>query len=290
MGSFIFLGPSGVGKTLLAKRLAAFLFGNEEALLRIDMSDYMEKHNVSRLTGSPPGYIGYAEGGFLTEQIRRNPYRVIIFDELEKAHHDIENVLLSILEEGELRDNMGRLVNFRNSVVIMTSNVGAREISNDKRLGFSNLASHSDSEIRSASLSELRRIFKPEFLGRIDETVVFHALSRPEIEIILDLELLKLKERIAERGFSLIIEDSAKELLLEKTNLREGARPLRRAIRTELEDPLAMLFLSGLYDKAFNEGDEIICYAEDGKIALRTHLASASESCGRENREAGMYT
>ncbi|MCX7950254.1 MAG: ATP-dependent Clp protease ATP-binding subunit, partial [Treponemataceae bacterium] len=186
-GSFIFLGPTGVGKTLLAKRLAEYLFGSEEALIRIDMSDFMEKHNVSRLVGAPPGYIGYEEGGTLTEQIRRNPYRVILFDEIEKAHHDVFNLLLQVLEEGELKDNLGHTVNFRNTVIIMTSNAGAREISRDARLGFnSGSGIMSVEEIRSAALSELKRLFNPEFINRVDDIVVFHPLSREQVLAILD--------------------------------------------------------------------------------------------------------
>jgi ATP-dependent Clp protease ATP-binding subunit ClpC len=190
MGSFIFLGPTGVGKTLLAKRLSEYLFGSEESLVRIDMSDFMEKHNASRLIGAPPGYIGYEEGGVLTEKIRRNPYRVVLFDEIEKAHRDVFNLLLQVMEEGELRDNLGHTVNFRNTVIIMTSNAGVREISRDSRLGFGTGSGIlSMSEIESQALSELRRLFNPEFLNRVDDVVVFHPLDIKQIEAILDIEV-----------------------------------------------------------------------------------------------------
>jgi ATP-dependent Clp protease ATP-binding subunit ClpC len=249
MGSFIFLGPTGVGKTLLAKRLAAYLFGSEESLVRIDMSDFMEKHNASRLVGAPPGYIGYEEGGVLTEKVRRNPYRVILFDEIEKAHHDVFNLLLQVLEEGELKDNLGHTVSFRNTVIIMTSNAGAREISRDSRLGFSaGNGIMSGEEIRAAALSELRGQFPPEFINRLDEIVVFHSLNEKQIETVLELQLEELTLRLAEQGYFIRLSSSAKKLLVEKGwDPKYGARPMRRAIQKELEDPLALLILEGEY-------------------------------------------
>ncbi|MDR1319175.1 MAG: ATP-dependent Clp protease ATP-binding subunit [Treponema sp.] len=247
LGSFIFLGPTGVGKTLLAKRLSQYLFGSEESLVRIDMSDFMEKHNASRLVGAPPGYVGYEDGGMLTEKIRRNPYRVILFDEIEKAHRDLFNLLLQVMEEGELRDNLGHTVSFRNTVIVMTSNAGVREISRDSRLGFgSGSGIMSMDEIESQALSELRRLFNPEFLNRVDDVVVFHPLNMKQIEAILDIELGELSGRLAEQGFSLRALPSARKILIEKGwDPKFGGRPLRRTIQKELEDPLSRLILSG---------------------------------------------
>jgi ATP-dependent Clp protease ATP-binding subunit ClpC len=247
MGSFIFLGPTGVGKTLLAKRLAQYLFGSEEALVRVDMSDFMEKHNASRLVGSPPGYIGYEEGGMLTEKIRRSPYRVVLFDEIEKAHRDVFNLLLQVMEEGELKDSLGHTVNFRNTIIIMTSNAGVREISKDSRLGFgAGQGMMSMGEIESQAMSELRRLFNPEFLNRVDDVVVFHPLDMKHIESILDIELAELSSRLAEQGFSLRLSPAARRILIEKGwDPKFGGRPLRRAIQKELEDPLSHLIISG---------------------------------------------
>jgi ATP-dependent Clp protease ATP-binding subunit ClpC len=249
LGSFIFLGPTGVGKTLLAKRLSAYLFGSEEALVRIDMSDYMEKHNASRLVGAPPGYIGYEEGGVLTERIRRNPYRVVLFDEIEKAHRDVFNLLLQVLEEGELKDNLGHTVSFRNTVIIMTSNAGAREISRDAQLGFGvGRGIMGIEEIRAAALSELRRIFNPEFINRVDDVVVFHALSEKQVAAILDIQVGELAQRLAEQGYILRVSAAARRLLIKKGwDPKYGGRPMRRAIQKELEDPLATLILEGDY-------------------------------------------
>jgi ATP-dependent Clp protease ATP-binding subunit ClpC len=245
MGSFIFLGPTGVGKTLLAKRLSRYLFGAEEALVRIDMSDYMEKHNASRLVGAPPGYVGYEEGGVLTERIRRNPYRVVLFDEIEKAHRDVFNLLLQVMEEGELKDSLGHTVSFRNTVIIMTSNAGVREISRDSRLGFgAGSGIMGQAEIESQALSELRRLFNPEFLNRVDEVVVFHPLDLKQIEAILDIQLGELASRLAEQGFSLKVAPAARKILIEKGwDPKFGGRPLRRTLQTELEDPLSLLLL-----------------------------------------------
>ncbi|MDR2479923.1 MAG: ATP-dependent Clp protease ATP-binding subunit [Treponema sp.] len=246
MGSFIFLGPTGVGKTLLAKRLSEYLFGGADSLVRIDMSDFMEKHNASRLTGAPPGYIGYEEGGVLTEKIRRNPYRVILFDEIEKAHRDVFNLLLQVLEEGELRDNLGHTVSFRSTVIIMTSNAGVREISRDSRLGFgagSGLMSMDEIELQ--AMSELRRLFNPEFLNRVDDVVVFHPLDMKQIESIFDIELGELSRRLAEREYGVRVLPAARRILIEKGwDPKFGGRPLRRTIQKELEDPLAQLILA----------------------------------------------
>jgi ATP-dependent Clp protease ATP-binding subunit ClpC len=270
LGSFIFLGPTGVGKTLLAKRLSEYLFETPDSLIRIDMSDYMEKHNASRLVGAPPGYVGYDEGGFLTERIRRNPYRVVLFDEIEKAHRDVFNLLLQVLEEGELKDSLGHTVNFRNTVIIMTSNAGVREISMDSRLGFGNgsgLMSHG--EIESSAMSELKRLFNPEFLNRIDDVVVFHSLDIRQVEAILDLQIDELRERVAEQGFLIKISSSAKKILIKKGwDPKFGGRPLRRALQKELEDPLSFKILSGDYPRetlfiASGKGEKINIRAKE---------------------------
>jgi len=249
LGSFIFLGPTGVGKTLLAKGLAEYLFGNEDALVRIDMSDFMEKHNSSRLIGAPPGYIGYEEGGTLTERIRRNPYRVVLFDEIEKAHRDVFNLLLQVLEEGELKDNLGHTVSFRNTVIIMTSNAGAREISRDARLGFNASAGIMDvREIRDSALSELKRLFNPEFINRIDDIVVFHALDKAQVESVFNIQIGELRKRLADRSFSLELSPAARNILVEKGyDPKFGARPMRRVIQRDIEDPLSLLLLGKDY-------------------------------------------
>jgi ATP-dependent Clp protease ATP-binding subunit ClpC len=266
MGSFIFLGPTGVGKTLLAKRLSVYLFGNENALVRIDMSDFMEKHNVSRLVGAPPGYIGYEEGGTLTEQVRRNPYRVVLFDEIEKAHRDVFNLLLQVLEEGELRDNLGHTVSFRNTVIVMTSNAGVREISRDARLGFGTGAEFMNHrEIESQALSELRRLFNPEFINRVDDMVVFHPLDMQQVGAILDIQLEDLSSRLAEQGYDLKVMPGAKQILVEKGwDPKYGGRPLRRTIQKELEEPLSLLILEGA-----PQGTTFIAGSRNGRIELK---------------------
>lgn len=242
-GSFIFLGPSGVGKTELARTLAEFLFGDEDAMVRIDMSEYMEKHSVSRLVGSPPGYIGYDEGGQLTEAVRRKPYSVLLLDEIEKAHPDVFNVLLQILEDGRLTDAQGRTVDFRHAIVIMTSNIGASEIARNTPLGFA--VSDDDTgitydDMKNRIMGELKKVFRPEFLNRIDEVIVFHKLQKTEIKEIVELLLKRIRESMAERELSLNLSDDARDLLVEKGwDPAMGARPLRRAIQRYIEDPLA---------------------------------------------------
>jgi ATP-dependent Clp protease ATP-binding subunit ClpC len=267
LGSFIFLGPTGVGKTLLAKRLAAYLFGAEDALVRIDMSDYMEKHNTSRLVGAPPGYIGYEEGGFLTERIRRNPYRVILFDEIEKAHRDVCNLLLQVLEEGELKDTLGHTVSFRNTVIIMTSNAGIRDISRDSQLGFglgTGLMDHK--EIKSLAMAALRRLFNPEFINRLDDVVVFHSLDMKQAEAILDIQLEDLTKRLAEQDYGLKVMPAVRRILLAKGwDPKYGVRPLRRTIQKELEDPLSIFIL-----EAGVPGTVLIADGRKGSISIRS--------------------
>jgi ATP-dependent Clp protease ATP-binding subunit ClpC len=241
-GSFIFLGPSGVGKTELARTLAEFLFGDEDAMIQVDMSEYMEKHSVSRLVGSPPGYIGYDEGGQLTEAVRRKPYSVVLLDEIEKAHPDVFNILLQILEDGKLTDAQGRRVDFRNTIVIMTSNIGAATISKNQSLGFSmgDETGLSYDEMKDRIMGELKKVFRPELLNRIDEVIVFHKLTKDEIKTIVDLMMKRLREQMVEHEASIELTEEAKELLVEKGyDPAMGARPLRRAIQRFIEDPLA---------------------------------------------------
>ena len=241
-GSFIFLGPSGVGKTELARTLAEFLFGDEDAMIQVDMSEYMEKHSVSRLVGSPPGYIGYDEGGQLTEAVRRKPYSVILLDEVEKAHPDVFNILLQILEEGKLTDSQGRRVDFRNTIVIMTSNIGAAQISKNQSLGFTigDESGLSYDDMKSRVMSELKKVFRPELLNRIEEIIVFHKLEKDEIKVIVELMLKRLREQMALHEVTIELTDEARELLVDKGyDPAMGARPLRRAIQQLIEDPLA---------------------------------------------------
>jgi ATP-dependent Clp protease ATP-binding subunit ClpC len=241
-GSFIFLGPSGVGKTELARTLAEFLFGDEDAMIQVDMSEYMEKHSVSRLVGSPPGYIGYDEGGQLTEAVRRKPYSVVLLDEIEKAHPDVFNILLQILEDGKLTDAQGRKVDFRNTIVIMTSNIGAATISKNQSLGFSvgDDTGLSYDEMKDRIMGELKKVFRPELLNRIDEVIVFHKLTKDEIKTIVDLMMKRLREQMVEHEAAIELTEEAKELLVDKGyDPAMGARPLRRAIQRFIEDPLA---------------------------------------------------
>ncbi len=247
-GSFIFLGPSGVGKTELAKSLAEFLFGSEEALIGFDMSEFMEKHTVSKLVGAPPGYVGYDEGGELTKAVRRRPYSVVLFDEIEKAHPDVFNVLLQILDEGRLTDGQGRTVDFSNTVIIMTSNIGAREIAQPSTMGFSSQGANglSDKEINSRVMSELKRLFRPEFLNRVDEIVVFKSLAAEQLRGIVDLMVRELRNRMIAQGMSITLTDAARDYVAkEGTDPIYGARPLRRAIQSLIEDPLAEELLQG---------------------------------------------
>ena len=264
IGSFVFLGPTGVGKTLLARALAEFLFGDEEALIQIDMSEYMEKFNVSRLVGAPPGYVGYEEGGQLTERVRRRPYSVVLLDEIEKAHPDVFNILLQMLEDGRLTDSFGRKVDFRNTVLIMTSNIGAEQIKKQGSLGFAPVSEEvSFEKMKLWLLDEVKRVFKPEFLNRIDEVVVFHPLTRENLTKIVDMELRNITDRLREQGVTIELDASAKEFLLEKGfDPIYGARPLRRVIQRFLEDPLseeliAKRLKSGAALRATRKGEEL---------------------------------
>jgi ATP-dependent Clp protease ATP-binding subunit ClpC len=247
MGRFIFVGPSGVGKTLLSKALAEFMFGDSDALIHLDMSEYMEKHTVSRLVGAPPGYVGYEEGGQLTEQIRRRPYAVVLLDEVEKAHPDVFNMLLQIMEEGRLTDSFGRHVDFRNTILIMTSNIGADLIKGGGGFGFGKHTSENQFEsIKTVLMKEIERFFRPEFINRLDDVIVFRPLNRDDLVQIVEYETEKVAERIKERGLILTMDQSAKDFLIDKGyNPDFGARPLRRAIGTYIEDPLSEMLLSG---------------------------------------------
>ncbi|MBO4816120.1 MAG: ATP-dependent Clp protease ATP-binding subunit [Clostridia bacterium] len=251
IGSFMFLGPTGVGKTELSKALAENLFGDENSIIRVDMSEYMESHSTSKMIGSPPGYVGFDEGGGLTEKVRRKPYSVLLFDEIEKAHPDVLNMLLQILDDGRLTDSHGRTVSFKNCVIIMTSNIGARLITDKKTLGFSSKENKDESEkeyesIKKEVMAELKKGFRPEFINRIDEIIVFHKLTEKELKQIVDIMLDQIKERLKERDIKLEIEESAKDLIITKgTDINYGARPLRRSIQTMIEDKLAGEILDG---------------------------------------------
>ena len=249
MGCFIFIGPTGVGKSLLAKALAEFMFGNEDALIQIDMSEYMEKHNVSRLIGAPPGYVGYEEGGQLTERIRRRPYSVVLLDEIEKAHSDIYNMLLQIMEEGNLTDSFGRRIDFRNTVLIMTSNIGADIIKNQAGLGFRKKTAETTYEqTKEMLLKEIERHFRPEFLNRVDDIIMFRNLTREDLKSIVDIELAKVRSRLEGQNLELVLTDEAKGFLIEKGyNPDFGARPLRRAVENLIEDHLSEELLRGAY-------------------------------------------
>jgi ATP-dependent Clp protease ATP-binding subunit ClpC len=266
MGSFIFLGPSGVGKTEVARRLAEFLFGSQQALVRFDMSEFMEKHALSKMIGSPPGYVGHEEGGQLTERIRRQPYSVVLFDEIEKAHPDLSNLLLQILEDGVLTDSYGNQVDFRNTLVLMTSNLGSKLVLRGGRMGFAGQGEdESFRRIEEEILAELKRSFSPEFINRVDEVIVFHPLGAPELEQIVDILLDEVRETIAQRHLKLELTAAAKAWLLERAGLdpSTGARPLRRTIQRFVQDAISDLLIRA-------EGEEVEGFegdvGEDGLV------------------------
>ncbi len=267
IGSFLFLGPTGVGKTFLARNLAEFMFGDSDALIQLDMSEYMEKFTTSRLIGSPPGYVGYDEGGQLSEAVRRRPYSVVLFDEIEKAHPDVMNLLLQILEEGMITDSFGRKIDFRNTIIILTSNVGASMIKRQTSLGF-NAMNEDESDfdgMKEKILEEAKRHFKPEFLNRLDEPVVFHMLEKKDLEKIVDLEVDKLLGRLKEKGVKFTLDSNARDLLIDKGyDPNYGARPMRRAVERYLEDPLAESLLRG----NIKEGSEVVVTHVKGDEAL----------------------
>ncbi len=270
IGSFLFLGPTGVGKTEISKALAEAVFGSENAMIRVDMSEYMEKHSVSKMIGSPPGYVGHEEGGQLSEKVRRNPYSVILFDEIEKAHPDVFNILLQVLDDGHVTDSQGRKVDFKNCVIIMTSNAGAQSIVEPKKLGFTSVddEKHNYDKMKEGVMEEVKRIFRPEFLNRIDETIVFRSLNKEDMKKIVTIMSATLVKRCAEQlEIELVIRDSAKEYIVEHAyEPKYGARPLRRKIREEIEDKLAEELLDGKIQK----GDKVVVTTKNKKIVLAT--------------------
>ena len=266
IGSFIFLGPTGVGKTFLARSLAEFIFGDADALIQIDMSEYMEKFTASRLIGSPPGYVGYEEGGQLSEAVRRRPYSVVLFDEIEKAHSDVMHLLLQILEEGKVTDSLGRKIDFRNAIIIMTSNVGAELIKRQSTLGFSAAAGQGSYEVmRDKILDESKRTFKPEFLNRLDDIIVFHQLERNELAKIVGLEVAKVIERMRAKDIKVHLDSTAIDFLINKGfDPIYGARPMRRAVEKHLEDPVAEELLRG----NIKQGDTVDVRAAGERLAF----------------------
>lgn len=268
IGSFLFLGPTGVGKTEISKALAEAVFGQEQAMIRVDMSEYMEKHSVSKMIGSPPGYVGHEDGGQLSEKVRRNPYAVILFDEIEKAHPDVFNILLQVLDDGHITDSQGRKVDFKNTIIIMTSNAGAQAIVEPKKLGFAsgNDEKQNYERMKGSVMEEVRRIFKPEFLNRIDETIVFRALNKDDMKQIVGLMTKELAKRCeTQLGITLVVRDAAKQYIVDKAyDPKYGARPLRRKIQDEIEDPLAEKLLDG----SIRRGDEVIVTTKKNAIFL----------------------
>ncbi|KAA1260883.1 ClpA/B family protein [Rubripirellula obstinata] len=287
-GSFIFAGPTGVGKTLLAKALAEYMFGDADALVQIDMSEYMEKHNVSRLVGAPPGFVGYEEGGQLTEKIRRRPYAVVLFDEIEKAHPDVFNMMLQVMEEGRLTDSFGRNIDFRNTILIMTTNAGAEAIKNESSFGFQKPdGDASYDSMKARVMDQIERVFRPEFLNRLDDTIIFRHLNKEDLKTVIDFELSKVRERLIDRGLQLELTDGAKEFLIkEGSNLDYGARPLRRAIEQRIEDPLSEELLQGTFEGKDTITVTGIMHNKDGDV-IDPSKVSTDEKTGRLVDENG---
>lgn len=287
IGSFIFLGPTGVGKTELAKALARYLFDSDDALVRIDMSEYMEKFSVSRLIGAPPGYVGYEEGGQLTEKVRRKPYSVVLLDEIEKAHPDVYNILLQVLDDGQLTDGLGRKVDFKNTIIIMTSNIGVRQLKDfGQGVGFATSTRQRDADdnMKAVIGKALKRTFSPEFLNRIDDVVVFNSLEKPEILQIVEIALHSLSKRLAALNYTLELTDKAKEFLAEKGyDPQFGARPLHRAIQKYLEDPLAEEMLN----TKLSEGDTLLIdLDEDNKVTIKRKASESTVEAESGSAEA----
>jgi ATP-dependent Clp protease ATP-binding subunit ClpB len=266
IGSFMFLGPTGVGKTELTKALAAFLFDDETALIRVDMSEYMEKHSVARLIGAPPGYVGYDEGGALTEAVRRRPYQVVLFDEIEKAHPDVFNVLLQVLDDGRLTDGQGRTVDFRNTLIVMTSNLGAEYL-------VAQPEGEDTDAVRDQVMAEVRARFRPEFLNRVDEIILFHRLRREHMGRIVDIQLQRLSKLLEDRKIALVLEPKARDWLADKGyDPAYGARPLKRAIQKSVQDPLAEMILSG----KIKDGEKVVISANRQGITFNGQVAAAA--------------
>jgi ATP-dependent Clp protease ATP-binding subunit ClpC len=278
IGSFIFLGPTGVGKTFLAQTLAEFMFGDRDALIQIDMSEYMEKFTASRLIGSPPGYVGYEEGGQLSEAVRRRPYSVVLFDEIEKAHPDVMHLLLQILEDGKITDSLGRKIDFRNTIIIMTSNVGAEILRRQTTMGFAAtkpLGEHEFEAMRDRLLEEAKKVFKPEFINRLDDIIVFHQLTKADLMQIVELEVAKVLRRVKAKEVHIELEQSAKEFLIEKGyDPQYGARPMRRAVERYLEDPFAEELLRG----NVKGGDVVHVGVNNGKLVFTAAAPAGSEA------------
>jgi ATP-dependent Clp protease ATP-binding subunit ClpC len=277
IGSFIFLGPTGIGKTHLAKILSEFMFDSQDALIRVDMSEYMEKFSVSRLIGAPPGYVGYEEGGQLTEKVRRKPYAIVLLDEIEKAHPDVFNILLQIMDEGRLTDSLGRRIDFKNTIIIMTSNVGTRQLKDfGKGVGF-NISSDNEMDTefsRGVIQKALNKTFSPEFLNRVDDVIMFDQLNKEAIRKIIDLELKGLFSRVISMGYALELSDEAKDFIADKGyDIQFGARPLKRAIQRYLEDQLADIVLSG----ELHEGDTILMVLNEAKDGISAEIKKSEK-------------
>jgi ATP-dependent Clp protease ATP-binding subunit ClpB len=276
IGSFIFLGPTGVGKTELAKALAQFMFDDDKAMFRVDMSEYMEKHSVARMIGAPPGYVGYDEGGQLTEHVRRRPYSVVLFDEIEKGHPDIFHTLLQILDDGRLTDGQGRTVDFKNTVIIMTSNVGSAIIHDSNPIGFSvnQKGKHGQEDVRKRLLDALRQTFRPEFLNRVDDIIVFNSLSKEHLSVIIDLQLKRVENQLADRGLKLHVTQAAKEVVMaDGYDPAYGARPMRRSIQRLIQDPLSLRLLAG----EFLSGETVVVDKDGDTSKLKFDKQPASE-------------